>query len=377
MQTTPPVEPSIDSQMLSTLELLHYCRRFQNTLFAFCFDRSEFCEAVLTDLRVLHAAGIRQVLFCAADAVLAKTVKRWNRSGDRFVIVDANAEDLQTAAFIGRLQTMIAAGDLPLVAFKGSPADEAGQLALARSTLHCAVALGAKKVFFPSAFRGLEINGKFRSYPPIQEARDALLQKLPINMSSERLKFFLDNQELHRVDIVLVQARRGAIYEEVFTHSGSGTLFTGEYPNILRAATESDVRDIMAIMQPYIDEGSLKPVSEEELLELIRSFMVYAVNGQIVASAALIDYGDSYELGKLCTLPRYQARGRARELVRALLERAKREGKRSVFALTVVEPVADFFERLGFKPIEREKLPLSWQAGYDFSRPSRALEFTL
>lgn len=168
-----------------------------------------------------------------------------------------------------------------------------------------------------------------------------------------------------------------AIYEEVFTHAGSGTLFTREYPNILRRARESDVRDIFALMQPYFVEGSLKRVSEEELLEILPSFMVYSVNEQIVAAAALIEYGDSCELGKLCTLPRYQARGRARALVRELLKEAKKRGKRSVFALAVQPYAAEFFERLGFIATERESLPASWQAGYDFSRPSSAFEYSL
>jgi amino-acid N-acetyltransferase len=163
----------------------------------------------------------------------------------------------------------------------------------------------------------------------------------------------------------------------VFTHSGSGTLFTLEYPNILRAATESDVREIMAIMQPYVAEGALKPVTEEELLRSIRTFMVYSVNGQIVCAAALRSYGDSVELAKLCTLPRFQARGRARALVLALVEEARKQGKRMIFALTVQPYVGEFFERLGFKPIERELLPEQWRQGYDFSRPSKAYNMQL
>ena len=243
--------------------------------------------------------------------------------------------------------------------------------------MHCAVSLGAKKVFFPADEEGLEIGGRFRSYPALPEIREALASGATLNIPSQRLEFLIEQQELHDVDVVIVQARRGAVYEEVFTHAGSGTLFSREYPNILRPATEHDVRDIMAIMQPYITEGTLKPVTEESLLALIRSFMVYSVNEQIVAAAALIDYGDSCELAKLCTLPRYQARGRARALVRALLQEAKARGKSSVFALTVQAHVADFFEKLGFHAVQREMLAEEWKAHYDFSRPSVAFEHLL
>jgi N-acetylglutamate synthase-like GNAT family acetyltransferase len=33
----------------------------------------------------------------------------------------------------------------------------------------------------------------------------------------------------------------------------------------------------------------------------------------------------------------------------------------------------EFFQYLGFQPVEREALPETWRQGYDLSRPSRAL----
>lgn len=366
----------IDSQMLSTLELLHYCQRFRDRLFAFSFERSEFCEELLIDLRILHAAGIRQVLFCATDPGLVTKLELWNRSGYRFSIVEACCDDLKTAAFIGELQRELGEGNVPFVALKNFPGQETLQLEAQRNVMHCAVALGARKVFFPGPVAALEINQRVRSYPSQAEIQAALEGKESANVSQQRLQFIAEQQQLHLVDMVIVAAQRGAIYREVFTHAGSGTLFTRAYPNILRPAGEKDVRDIMAIMQPYVEEGSIKPVSEEALLASIRSFTVYSVNDQIVAAATLIQYGDCYELGKLCTLPRYQARGRARDLVRALLERAQEEGKAGVFALTVQDYVGDFFVRMGFQPVARESLPEAWRQGYDLSRPSQAYYFS-
>jgi N-acetylglutamate synthase-like GNAT family acetyltransferase len=133
----------------------------------------------------------------------------------------------------------------------------------------------------------------------------------------------------------------------------------------------------MAIMHPYIVEGALTPVAEVELLQMIRCFMVYSVNGVIVCAAALRDFGDMCEVAKLCTLPRFQARGRARDLVLALVDRARQMGKAGVFALTVQSYVGQFFERLGFKQVPRESLPEEWLKGYDLSRPSRAFMMKL
>lgn len=370
-------QPTVDLQMLATLELLHYCKRFQDTLFAFFFKSSSDCSAVLMDLRVLMSAQIRQVIFCEADSELHNTLTNWNRSGDKFSVVEIAASDLLTAELSDQIRSEIMAGNAPFVAITDMPANTATRQLVEANVINCAVSLGAEKIFFPGSAPGLVVNGKCRSYPSAQEVREVLASGADINIPAERLKFLTEQQEVHGVDLVLVEARRGAIYQEVFTHAGSGTLFTREYPNILRSAHERDVRDIMALMQPYIAEGSLKRVREDELLGMIPSFMVYAVNDQIVAAAALIDYGDACELGKLCTLPRFQARGRARALVRALLDEARKQGKKSVFALTVQAHVGEFFERIGFKEAARETLPESWKAGYDFSRPSRAYRYNL
>ena len=364
-----------DAQMLQTLEILHYCQRFSEKLFAFVFERSAYAEELLVDLRVLHAARIRQVLFCATDPGLLGKLELWNRSGHRFLVLEATIADLRTAAFIGRLQRNLSEGSLPLVALKDFPTDEAGRLHTDEAIMHCAICLGAVKVFFPGDEPGLIFESRMRSYPTVTELEEALESGCTCNLSRERLRFLLEQQELHAVDMVIAQAKRGSVFREVFTHSGSGTLLTREYPNILRPALETDVRDIMAIMQPYIENGTIKPVSEDSLLKSIPSFTVYSVNDQIVASAALIEHDDCYELAKLCTLPRYQARGRARDLVRALQQRSRADGKRALFALTVQDFVGDFFERCGFTPIGRESLPAAWSQNYDFSRPSKAYWF--
>lgn len=365
----------IDAQMLQTLEILHYCQRFAEKLFAFVFERSQYCEELLVDLRVLHAARIRQVLFCATDPGLLGKLELWNRSGHKFLILEATVADLRTAAFIGGLQRKLSQGSLPLVALQDFPSDEDGRLRTDEAIMHCAVCLGAVKVFFPGDQPGLQFEGRMRSYPTSTELSEAVSTGRASNLTAQRLAFLAEQQQLHAVDMVIAQAKRGSIFREVFTHSGAGTLLTREYPNILRPALETDVRDIMAIMQPYIEDGSIKPVSEDSLLKSIPSFTVYSVNDQIVAAAALLEHDDCYELAKLCTLPRYQARGRARDLVRALQDRARDDGKRALFALTVQPFVGEFFERLGFLPVEREVLPQSWQAGYDYSRPSKAYWF--
>ncbi len=366
--------PSIDSQLLSTLELLHYSRRFENSLFSFYFQNSHYCSTLLMDLRVLLAARIKQVLFCPIDSKLTKTLALWRKCGDRFVVIKTTEEELLSGKLQARIAEELSAGNAPVVAIPTDAAIVARDVET--KIMEISVGLGARKVFFLGKEQGLTVDGVCKGYPTNQQIRDAISSGAVLNISTERLQFLVEQQERYGVDIVLVEARRGAIFEEVFTHGGAGTLLTREYPNVLRVAKEEDVRDIMALLQPYVAEGFLKSVTEEELLAIIRSFMVYSVNGQIVCAATLRDFGDSCELAKLCTLPRFQARGRARALVRALLEQAQKKGKRSVFALTVQSYVGEFFEKLGFVSVDRQELPEDWKIGYDFSRPSKAYRYT-
>jgi amino-acid N-acetyltransferase len=341
----------------------------------FSFQSAADCSALLMDLRVVLSAKIKQVIFCPADSELISNLETLNRSGDHFVVITIDVNAVSDAVFVDRLRAELKLGRAPVVMLTGVDPDRASTLTLDAAVVSCAVQLGAKKIFFAGEVPGLTIDGVFKSYPTTQSVREAIDQGALLNMPVERIRLLIDQQEAHGLDIVLLEARRGVVFEEVFTHAGSGTLLTKEYPNILRPAVESDVRDIMAIMQPYIAEGSLRAMSEDELLQTIHSYMVYSVNGQIVCAAALRNYGDACELAKLCTLPRYQARGRARALVRALLEEAKKRGKSSVFALTVHAHVGEFFERLGFAPVQREDLPPDWKQKYDFSRPSKAYRY--
>lgn len=363
--------------MLSALELLHYSRKFRDSLFVFSCRDPRHCSELLTDIRVLRSAGIKQVLFCAPDDHLSLQIESWNKSGETFSIIPVDTASLRDGRLSIALRRELGKGLAPFVSMDSLPSSEGEWIEFEGLVVQCAALLSAKKVFFPGVERGVEIEGKFTSYPSISFLRDAQRSGVSSNLPWERIEAFVSSQERFGIDLVLVEARRGAVYEEVFTHGGSGTLFTQEYPNILRKAQESDVRDIMALMQPYITEGSLKAVSEDELLKIIRSFMVYSVNDQLVASAALIEYGGMVELAKLCTLPRFQARGRARELVKALLEEGRARGMQGVFALTVNDYVGAFFERLGFSAVPRETLPQEWKDSYDFSRPSKAYLYPL
>ena len=130
--------------------------------------------------------------------------------------------------------------------------------------------------------------------------------------------------------------------------------------------------DISLLMKPYVDSGSILPVSEEELSEVINDYYVYTVNNSIVAAAVLKDYGETSELAKFCTLPRYQGKGRARELAEKMIEQANGAHKQFIFALTIEPKMFEFFLNLGFEKCDRNILPEGWKSQYDMNRPSTA-----
>ena len=197
------------------------------------------------------------------------------------------------------------------------------------------------------------------------------------NLSREFLAYLAVKQSAYTFDIILLEAKVGTLFQEIFSHRGAGTLFSREYSNVFRQAKPSDTSDIALLMKPYIRNGAILSVTEDKIIESLNDYYVYTVNGQIVATAKLTDYGESSEIGKICTLPRYQRKGRARAISEKIIELAKSRGKKWVFSLSTQEKMFVFFRQLGFLEVPREELPDEWKKGYDFSRPSRSFRLDL
>ena len=124
---------------------------------------------------------------------------------------------------------------------------------------------------------------------------------------------------------------------------------------MIRKALIPDVREIHRLLLDYARDGLLLSRSLAELYESLRDFYVFEVDGRVVGTAALnICWEDLAELRSLAVHPDYNGRGVGRELVLACLDEARRLGLRKVFALTYKQV---FFEKLGFKVIEKSQLP--------------------
>jgi amino-acid N-acetyltransferase len=237
--------------------------------------------------------------------------------------------------------------------------------------------LTVDKIFYLSKLSGLRVDRQFVSHTTPDEISRMLTARHHLNINPQRLEHLAEQNRRHGCEIVLLKGKRGNLFQEIFTHRGKGTLLTSDYPNVIRPGRLSDVMDITLLMKPYIRSGSILPVSEDQLAAEIAAYFVYTVNNSIVAVARLKDYGEAAELAKFCTLPRYQGKGRARELAERMIETARNQRKTYIFALSIEPRMFMFFRNLGFQTVEREQLPAEWRRQYDLNRPSRAFRLKI
>ncbi len=369
----------IETQMLNALEVFHYESKFRNKLFSLVLEEQIQIKDIITDLRVLHASDISIIIFCHNNQELKSELELWTERGTKFKLLYDDVSSPLSSRKINEIKKLIAQNIIPVIAFDRKLKNQsfADRSTIDTKVLDIAEVLNSTKVFFLSDFRGLEINGHFHSNPNSAQITEFLSKPETINIGAERLQF-IQAQNIERgIEIILLEGKSGSLFKEVFTHRGAGTLFTQDYPNDVRKGELKDVTDISLIMKPYIMSGEILPITEDDIARSIDNFYVFTINGAIVASAKIVDYGEVAELGKFCTLPRFQGKGRARKLAQKLIEEAKALNKKYVFALSIEPKMWQFFESLGFYEIPRETLPENWKKNYNFKRPSKALRFDL
>ena len=358
--------------MLNALEIFHYSSRFQNHLFILNLESMVDIGKIITDLRVLNRAQIKIIVVLPNYDKLPDMLTRWNLQGCPLVYFRVDTETDFDHNNTDLIKEELAAGNIPVLGIiQESDADES----LNQTdgfTMDLSSVLPTDKVFFLSNHSGLFIDDQFVSHTTPQGVTQFLEQNCTINIGSNRLALFIDHNKKYGFDIVLLEGSSGCLFEEIFSHRGRGTLITSDYPNIIRQGQTSDIMDIALLMKPYIDTGMILPVTEEDLSNDINNYYVYSVNNSIVAASMLKDHGIAAELAKFSTLPRYQGKGRAKELAEMMIEKANLAKKQFIFALTVEPKMFEFFSSLGFEECDRDLLPEIWKSKYDMTRPSIA-----
>lgn len=123
----------------------------------------------------------------------------------------------------------------------------------------------------------------------------------------------------------------------------------------IRKARIPDAKAIHKLLITYAQQELMLSRSLPDIYELIRSFYVYEVDGEVLGTVSLhICWEDLAEVRSLAVAGHQMKKGIGRQLVQACLEEARELGLKKVFALTY-QP--GFFEKMGFHYIEKAELP--------------------
>ncbi|MDD5583623.1 MAG: N-acetyltransferase [Candidatus Omnitrophica bacterium] len=125
---------------------------------------------------------------------------------------------------------------------------------------------------------------------------------------------------------------------------------------MIRKAKIVDAKAIYELINAWAKEGRVLERPLNHIYENIRDFWVEEHAKKIIGCCALhsIGWQDLGEIKSLTVAKKFQGRGIGKKLVNKCLAEAPILGIRNVFALTFA---AQFFKKLGFKPVDRKELP--------------------
>ncbi len=124
---------------------------------------------------------------------------------------------------------------------------------------------------------------------------------------------------------------------------------------MLRKATIEDVEKIYKLINDFAAKNVMLPRSLSELYENIRDFFVYTQDDTVIGCAALhIFWKDLAEIKSVAVLELSQHKGIGGKLVRVCIREAR---KLRIAKMLVLTYVPEFFEKCGFRRVEKETLP--------------------
>ena len=124
---------------------------------------------------------------------------------------------------------------------------------------------------------------------------------------------------------------------------------------MIRKAKYNDVESIQNLIRIFSETGKVLFRSLDEIKENISSFWVYEKNDQLIGVYSLKkDWGRLVELRSLGVDPRYSGQGIGTKMVEASLKEALSTDCDTLFVLTYA---ISMFKRLGFRTIDKERLP--------------------
>lgn len=162
--------------------------------------------------------------------------------------------------------------------------------------------------------------------------------------------------------------------DELFTYSGSGTLFTRERYIEVRRLGVDDYDAADHLIARGAAEGFLAPRTPEAVDRILADGFGAFVEGRHLAGIGALRRAAGSEAGEvasLYTLTRFEGEGVGSHLVRHAIARARELGLAYVYACTTSRRVGAFFERLGFRAVDHHDVPAEKWEAYDPERRRR------
>jgi amino-acid N-acetyltransferase len=237
-----------------------------------------------------------------------------------------------------------------------------------------ALRLGVFKLVWIDADGGiLDRGGRRLSFVHRDELRELLSAPRRLSRRRRALLREVDAMLTGGVPAVNVCDLAG-LERELFTYSGSGTLFTRKRYIAVRELGLDDFDAAYDLIGRGVAEGYLAARPSREIDRILAHGFGAFVEGRHLAGigALLVDEAARVgEIASLYTLTRFLGEGVGQHLVAHALRRARALRLRAVFACTTQERVGAFFERQGFEAVASEDLPASKWRGYDRGRRGR------
>jgi len=311
-----------------------------------------------------------------APGPLESVLKELEEGGSRVVVIST-----QRSALEGVLGMRVLSAALPRLeaavwrAFAEAPrigVAVAGSQAFAPACREIVLRLGVGKLVWIDREGGLlSPDGSRESFVDRAEL-EALLASGGAGANARRVALLREVEEALDAGIAAVNVcTLEGLPDELFTYGGSGTLFTRERYVVVRRLSLDDYDAADDLIARGVSEGFLAPRPPQEIERVLTSGFGAFVEGRHLAGIGallVIPPARAAELASLYTLTRFLGEGIGAHLIRFALERARSLGCEYVFACTVSDRAAGFFERNGFRRVGPHEIPAEKWRDYDPER---------
>lgn len=372
------------SDLYRALEFSHYAERYRDNVLAIGLSLNTPFHDLVLDFKVLAAYGIKLVIMAPdPEFKLEREIALSNTHGTNFSLIQAqepkSAGSYDLKVNLNQVKAALELGEMPIVVYHCLTPQTSQIEAPQKLGKYVATRLNAKKVIFLSQQAQQLEDALSRTRVTYDDFKDLYnrLHATHMERFEKSIHYVRSLLESDIDEVAFLVGKPGILCQEVFTHEGTGILFSKIVHSEIRQAGLRDISDIAFQIRPQIESGRILPVEENTIAQNLHNFWVYDIDGQIVSVMRLKEYGDWTEIATGSTIFRNRKYGRASELFMHLLGEARKRGMTGAFGVSISPRLEKKLTALGFVEVQHSKLPQAWQDQYDKSRSSRAFALSL